>query len=123
MGFAYQAVPRFKFVTLWRPRLACATMWLFAPALAVRATADLFLPARAWLGSGQQQGAPEFGSAGAWLEYPAFSGYWGDSANVTGTGASLSPRRTAISSPIACRSTAASTRAAQGNTSVSSMPM
>ena len=52
MGFAYQAVPRFKFVTLWRPRLACATIWLFAPALAVRATADLFLPARTWLIAG-----------------------------------------------------------------------
>ena len=44
MGFAYQAIPRFKFVPLWRPRLACATLWVFAPALAIRATADL--PAR-----------------------------------------------------------------------------
>src|SRR5215471_6348397 len=37
MGFAYQAVPRFKFVTLWRPRLACATRSFPAqPRLAAR---------------------------------------------------------------------------------------
>jgi hypothetical protein len=60
MGFAYQAVPRFKFVTLWRPRLACATLWLFAPALAVRATADLFLPNRAWLLAGTVAGCLEW---------------------------------------------------------------
>ena len=44
MGFAYQAVPRFKFVTVWRPRLACATMWLFTPALAVRRQQTSFYP-------------------------------------------------------------------------------
>ena len=60
MGFAYQAVPRFKFVTLWRPRLACATLWIFAPALAVRATADLFLPGRAWLIAGIIAGGLEW---------------------------------------------------------------
>jgi hypothetical protein len=59
MGFAYQAVPRFKFVTLWRPRLACATLWVFAPALAVRAIADLFLPNPAWLLAGTVAGCLE----------------------------------------------------------------
>jgi hypothetical protein len=67
MGFAYQAVPRFKFVTLWRPRLACATMWFFAPALAVRATADLFLPARAWLIAGTIAGCLEWAVAAVFV--------------------------------------------------------
>jgi len=60
MGFAYQAIPRFKFVSLWRPRLACATLWVMAPVLAVRATADLFLPNRAWLTAGTMAGAVEW---------------------------------------------------------------
>ena len=60
MGFAYQAVPRFKFVALWRPKLACATLWIFAPALAVRAVADLFLPDRAWLLAGTVAGCLEW---------------------------------------------------------------
>jgi hypothetical protein len=60
MGFAYQAVPRFKFVALWRPRLACATLWVFAPALAVRAIGDLFLPSRAWLAAGTIAGCLEW---------------------------------------------------------------
>lgn len=59
MGLAHQAVPRFKFVTLWPPRLASATIWLFAPALAVRATADLLLPTRAWLIAGTIAGCLE----------------------------------------------------------------
>src|SRR6516225_7942645 len=63
MGFAYQAVPRFKFVTLWRPRLACATLWVFAPALAVRATADLFLPNPVWLLAGTIAGCLEWAVA------------------------------------------------------------
>ena len=63
MGFAYQAFPRFKFVPLWRPRLACATLWAMAPALAVRATADLFLPNRSWLVAGTVAGAVEFAMA------------------------------------------------------------
>ena len=60
MGFAYQAIPRFKFVALWRPRLARATLWVFAPALAVRAIADLFLPNRAWLVAGTIAGCLEW---------------------------------------------------------------
>ena len=60
MGFAYQAIPRFKFVALWRPRLACATLWAMAPALAIRAVADLFLPDRAWLAAGTIAGLVEW---------------------------------------------------------------
>jgi hypothetical protein len=67
MGFAYQAVPRFKFTTLWRPRLACATMWVYAPALAVRAIADLFLPARAWLVAGTIAGCLEWLAAATFV--------------------------------------------------------
>jgi hypothetical protein len=67
MGFAYQAVPRFKFVTLWRPRLACATMWLFAPALAIRAIADLFLPSRSWLIAGTIAGCLEWAVAATFV--------------------------------------------------------
>jgi len=63
----YQAVPRFKFVTLWRPRLACATLWLFAPALAVRATADLFLPARTWLIAGTIAGCLQWAVAAVFV--------------------------------------------------------
>ena len=67
MGFAYQAVPRFKFVPLWRPRLACATLWVFVPALAVRATADLFLPSRAWLLAGTVAGCLEWAVAATFV--------------------------------------------------------
>jgi uncharacterized protein involved in response to NO len=67
MGFAYQAVPRFKFVPLWRPRLACATLWVFAPALAVRATADLLLPSRAWLLAGTAAGCLEWAVAATFV--------------------------------------------------------
>jgi hypothetical protein len=67
MGFAYQAVPRFKFVALWRPRLACATLWVFAPALAVRAIADLFLPNRAWLLAGTAAGCLEWAVAATFV--------------------------------------------------------
>jgi hypothetical protein len=67
MGFAYQAIPRFKFVPLWRPRLACATLWAMAPALAVRATADLFLPSRAWLAAGTISGAVEWAVAAVFV--------------------------------------------------------
>ena len=63
MGFAYQAIPRFKFVPLWRPRLACATLWALAPALAIRAAADLFLPNRTWLVAGALAGAVEWAMA------------------------------------------------------------
>jgi hypothetical protein len=67
MGFAYQAVPRFKFVSLWRPRLACATLWAMAPALAVRAIADLFLPNRTWLAAGAIAGCLEWAVAAVFV--------------------------------------------------------
>lgn len=67
MGFAYQAIPRFKFVPLWRPRLACATVWALAPALAVRATADLFLPNRSWLVAGTIAGVVEWSMAAVFV--------------------------------------------------------
>ena len=67
MGFAYQAIPRFKFFPLWRPRLACATLWAMAPALAVRATADLFLPNRYWLAAGTVAGVIEWTVAAAFV--------------------------------------------------------
>ncbi len=67
MGFAYQAIPRFKFVPLWRPRLACATLWVMAPALAIRATADLFLPSRVWLLAGTVAGCTEWAVAAAFV--------------------------------------------------------
>lgn len=67
MGFAYQAVPRFKFVTLWHPKLACATMWAFVPALAVRAVADLFLPDRTWLLAGTIAGCVEWAVAATFV--------------------------------------------------------
>src|SRR6516164_2953453 len=67
MGFAYQAIPRFKFVALWRPRLARATLWVFAPALAVRAIADLFLPNRAWLLAGTAAGCLEWAVAATFV--------------------------------------------------------
>ena len=67
MGFAYQAIPRFKFVTLWRPRLACATLWVFAPALAIRATADYFLPNPTWLLAGTVAGCVEWAVAATFV--------------------------------------------------------
>jgi NnrS protein/Domain of unknown function (DUF1858) len=67
MGFAYQAVPRFKFVSLWRPKLACATMWVLAPALAIRAIADLFLPHRGWLLAGTMAGFVEWAVAATFV--------------------------------------------------------
>lgn len=67
MGFAYQAIPRFKFVTLWSPRLACASMWLYAPALAVRAIADLFLPDRFWLVAGTTASCLEWAVAATFV--------------------------------------------------------
>src|SRR5262249_9131102 len=60
MGFAYQAIPRFKFFALLRPPFACATPWVLAPAVAARAVADPFLPSRAWLAAGTIAGCLEW---------------------------------------------------------------
>ena len=43
-----------------RVLLACATLWAMAPALAVRATADQFLPNQAWLAAGTIAGVVEW---------------------------------------------------------------
>ncbi len=44
MGFAYQAFPRFKHTTLWRPGLAVATLPLMAVGIAVQTSAHLLAP-------------------------------------------------------------------------------
>jgi len=40
MGFAYQAFPRFKFTTLWNPRLANLSLWLMAAGITLRILAE-----------------------------------------------------------------------------------
>ncbi|HWB85315.1 MAG TPA: DUF1858 domain-containing protein [Bryobacteraceae bacterium] len=59
MGFAYQAIPRFKFTKLQWPRLACATLYIMAPAVVIRAMGDLFLSNPAWVLAGSIAGAAE----------------------------------------------------------------
>lgn len=59
MGFAYQAFPRFKLTTLWKPRLAVSTLYFMAAALAVRCFADLWQSAPFWRISGTVAGAVE----------------------------------------------------------------
>lgn len=52
MGFAYQSFPRFKNTTLWRPRLAQATLFLVVAGTIARMAAELLLPriSAFWLG-------------------------------------------------------------------------
>ena len=59
MGFAYQAFPRFKLTTLWKPRLAVATLYFMAAALTVRCLADLWQASPFWMISGTIAGAVE----------------------------------------------------------------
>lgn len=59
MGFAYQAIPRFKFTSLWRPLLASRTLGVMAVALTVRALADLWISNPAWVLAGKIAGAVE----------------------------------------------------------------
>ncbi|MBI3668085.1 MAG: DUF1858 domain-containing protein [Acidobacteria bacterium] len=59
MGFAYQAFPRFKFTTLWRPRLATVTLYFMAGALTVRVLADLWVANTIWRIAGTAAGALE----------------------------------------------------------------
>lgn len=47
MGFAYQASPRFKNTSLWRPRLAFASLPLMAGGIALQTIAHLSAPASA----------------------------------------------------------------------------
>ncbi len=59
MGFAYQAFPRFKLTTLWKPGWAAATLYAMAGALAVRCLADLWQASPFWQASGTVAGAVE----------------------------------------------------------------
>jgi uncharacterized protein involved in response to NO len=45
MGFAYQAFPRFKHTSLWRPRLAIASLPLMIAGIALQTVAHLTVPA------------------------------------------------------------------------------
>ncbi|MFS8085175.1 MAG: DUF1858 domain-containing protein [Acidobacteriota bacterium] len=45
MGFAYQAFPRFKHTTLWRPRLAFSALPLMICGIAIQTVAHLMVPA------------------------------------------------------------------------------
>jgi hypothetical protein len=49
MGFAYQVFPRFKQTSLWRPRLARASLPLMVSGIAVQTVAHLIVPANAAL--------------------------------------------------------------------------
>jgi hypothetical protein len=59
MGFAYQAVPRFKFTSLWRPLLASRSLFVMAAALRVRTLADVWISNPAWVLAGKIGGAAE----------------------------------------------------------------
>jgi len=59
MGFAYQAIPRFKFTTLWRPLLASRSLFVMAAALTVRTLADVWIGNPAWVVAGKIAGALE----------------------------------------------------------------
>ena len=59
MGFAYQAIPRFKFTTLWRPLLASRSLFVMAAALTVRTIADLWVSNPAWALAGKIAGIGE----------------------------------------------------------------
>lgn len=59
MGFAYQAIPRFKFTTLWRPLLASRSLFVMAAALTVRTLADIWISNPAWVLAGKIAGALE----------------------------------------------------------------
>lgn len=61
MGFAYQAIPRFKFVPLWRPLLASRSLFVMAAALTVRTLADVWIADPVWVLAGQIAGAIELG--------------------------------------------------------------
>jgi len=59
MGFAYQAIPRFKFTSLWRPRLAVWSLPVMAVALTLRTLADIWIVNAAWSVTGRIAGAAE----------------------------------------------------------------
>jgi hypothetical protein len=51
MGFAYQAFPRFKHTSLWRPRLAVATLIMMVGGILTRSASQALLPVAPWLAS------------------------------------------------------------------------
>lgn len=59
MGFAYQAIPRFRFTTLYRPRLATWTLPVMATALSIRTLAEIWISRPAWSSAGRVAGAAE----------------------------------------------------------------
>jgi hypothetical protein len=59
MGFAYQAIPRFKFTALWRPRLAVWSLPVMATALTLRTLADIWVPNLFWSVIGRVAGSAE----------------------------------------------------------------
>lgn len=59
MGFAYQAIPRFKFTSLWGPRLAVWSLPVMAVALTLRTLADIWIANPAWSVTGRIAGAVE----------------------------------------------------------------
>ncbi|HEY7388783.1 MAG TPA: DUF1858 domain-containing protein [Bryobacteraceae bacterium] len=59
MGFAYQAIPRFQFTTLWQPLVASRSLFVMAVALTVRTLADLWISNPAWVLAGKIAGAGE----------------------------------------------------------------
>jgi hypothetical protein len=59
MGFAYQAIPRFKFTALWRPRLAVWSLPVMATALTLRTLADIWVSNPFWRVIGRVAGAAE----------------------------------------------------------------
>ncbi|HWP93066.1 MAG TPA: DUF1858 domain-containing protein [Thermodesulfobacteriota bacterium] len=46
MGFAYQAFPRFKFVSLWNPRLAMLSFWIMLLSILITALSWALLPSK-----------------------------------------------------------------------------
>ena len=59
MGFAYQAIPRFKFTTLWQPLVASRSLFVMAGALTVRTLADLWIHNPVWVLAGKTAAAGE----------------------------------------------------------------
>lgn len=60
MGFAYQAVPRFKHTTLWRPGLALSALPLMAGGIVLQTTAHLLAPRPPFLPLGLAAGLLQF---------------------------------------------------------------
>ena len=59
MGFAYQAIPRFKFTALWQPWLAVWSLPVMAAALTLRTLADIWVANPFWSVIGRVAGGAE----------------------------------------------------------------